>query len=51
MEGKTTRISPADIDRQREFCDKIQEAWAARPSQPLAYVDTYGCQQNESGAI
>ena len=48
MEGKTTRISPADIDRQREFCDKIQEAWAARPSQPLAYVDTYGCQQNEA---
>lgn len=48
MEGKTTRISPADIDRQREFCDKIQEAWAGRPSQPLAYVDTYGCQQNEA---
>ena len=48
METKTTRISPADVDRQREFCEKIAERTAALPAQPLAFVDTYGCQQNEA---
>ncbi len=48
METKTTRISPADVARQREFCEKIYERSAALPQIPLAYVDTYGCQQNEA---
>ena len=48
MDVKTTRISPADIERQREFCEKIHERSAALPAAPLAYVDTYGCQQNEA---
>ena len=48
LETKTTRISPADVDRQREFCEKIAERTAALPAQPLAFVDTYGCQQNEA---
>ncbi len=48
METRTTRISPADVDRQREFCEKIAERTAALPQQPLAFVDTYGCQQNEA---
>ena len=48
MERQTTRISAGDIARQREFCDKIQERLAPLPTQPLAFVDTYGCQQNEA---
>ena len=39
---------PADVDRQRDFCQKLHERFAARPSAPLAFVDTYGCQQNEA---
>ena len=48
MDRQTTRISPAEMDRQREFCEKIHERSAALPAAPLAYVDTYGCQQNEA---
>jgi tRNA-2-methylthio-N6-dimethylallyladenosine synthase len=36
------------MDRQREFCDKIHERLSALPQEPLAFVDTYGCQQNEA---
>ena len=36
------------MDRQRDFCQKLHERFAARPSAPLAFVDTYGCQQNEA---
>ena len=48
MDRQTTRISPADVDRQREFCEQIHERSAALPTPPLALVDTYGCQQNEA---
>ena len=48
MDRTTTRISPADVARQREFCHKLHERFAARPAAPLAFVDTYGCQQNEA---
>ena len=43
-----TRIDPADIARQRDFCAQIRERNAALPAPPLAFVDTYGCQQNEA---
>lgn len=48
METKTTKISPADVTRQLEFCEKIAERLAAQPQEHLAFVDTYGCQQNEA---
>ncbi len=48
MERTTTTISPAEIDRQLDFCQKIAQIYAARPEPPLAFVDTYGCQQNEA---
>ena len=48
MERTTVRISPEDIARQREFCEKIQERLAAQNKEYLAFVDTYGCQQNEA---
>ncbi len=48
LNTQTTRISPADIARQEEFCDRIAERLSAEPKEHLAYVDTYGCQQNEA---
>ena len=48
MNRQTTKISPADVARQRDFCQKLHERNAARPTPPLAFVDTYGCQQNEA---
>ena len=48
MNRQTTKISPADVARQRDFCHKLHERNAARPTAPLAFVDTYGCQQNEA---
>ena len=48
LETRTVRISPADVERQRELCEKIYERSAALPTPPLAFVDTYGCQQNEA---
>ena len=48
MDIKTTRVSPADIERQRDFCEKIAQRLSAQPRDYLAFVDTYGCQQNEA---
>ena len=48
MDTRTTHISPADIDRQKQYCLEIKEVYAARGVTPLAFVDTYGCQQNEA---
>ena len=48
MERTTTTIPQADIDRQLSFCREVAALSAARPEQPLAFVDTYGCQQNEA---
>ena len=48
MDTKTTRVSPADIERQKGFCEKIAERLSSQPKEYLAFVDTYGCQQNEA---
>ena len=48
MNQNTTRISPGEIARQKDFCAQIRAMNAALPTRPLAYVDTYGCQQNEA---
>ena len=48
MERTTTTIPQADINRQLSFCREIAQINAARPQPPLAFVDTYGCQQNEA---
>ena len=48
MNQTTTRISPEEIARQRDFCAQIREVNTALPASPLAFVDTYGCQQNEA---
>ena len=44
----TQRLTSQDIDRQREICAQLAELNAARATPPLAFVDTYGCQQNEA---
>ena len=45
---KTTRISQEDTARQLTFCAKILDIWKAEGRTPTAYVETYGCQQNEA---
>ena len=48
MNTKTTVISQAQLDSQFAFCDKIAAYWLHIGRTPLAYVETYGCQQNEA---
>ena len=48
MEKKTRVISQPELDVQLAFCDKIQDYWHQRETVPCAYVETYGCQQNEA---
>ena len=46
---RTTLISPADVEQQLAFCRSVAGLTARWPEgQPLAFVDTYGCQQNEA---
>ena len=45
---RTTLISPADVDQQLEHCQAVAALAAQWPDKPLAFVDTYGCQQNEA---
>ena len=48
MERTTTVISPQDIEAQLEHCRAVAQLTRQWPEQPLAFVDTYGCQQNEA---
>ena len=48
MNGKTTIISPEALQQQMAFCNKIAAFWHGQNIAPLAYVETYGCQQNEA---
>ena len=48
MNKKTTVISEAELNLQFGFCDKVSAYWASQGRTPTAYVETYGCQQNEA---
>ncbi|MGM9607291.1 MAG: MiaB/RimO family radical SAM methylthiotransferase, partial [Oscillospiraceae bacterium] len=48
MNRTTTVISQEEIDRQKDFCARVLERNTAAHKSPLAFVDTYGCQQNEA---
>ena len=48
MTTKTTVISQAQLDEQLAYCDKIAAHWHTAGTTPKAYVETYGCQQNEA---
>ncbi len=45
---KTKTISKAQLDFQLAFCNEINAYWHDRGRAPAAYVETYGCQQNEA---
>ena len=48
MNTKTTVISKDELQVQFAYCDKIAAFWQAQGRTPTAYVETYGCQQNEA---
>ena len=48
MNTKTTVISQEQLDAQLAYCNKISAYWQTEGRVPRAYVETYGCQQNEA---
>ena len=48
MNTKTTVISQEQLDQQLAYCNKIAAYWHQQERTPKAYVETYGCQQNEA---
>ena len=48
MNTKTTVISREELNAQFAYCDKIAAIWQTEGRTPMAYVETYGCQQNEA---
>ena len=48
MSSKTTVISQEQLQQQLAYCNQIYAYWQDRDRAPKAYVETYGCQQNEA---
>ena len=48
MNTKTTLITEGQLASQFAYCDKIAAYWHEQEITPTAYVETYGCQQNEA---
>ena len=48
MNTKTTVITEGQLASQFACCDKIAAYWHELNVTPTAYVETYGCQQNEA---
>lgn len=48
MARNTGTIGAEELQTQRRICAQIAEYWQVRRKEPLAWVDTYGCQQNEN---
>ena len=48
MSKQTTVISQEQLQQQLSFCNKIAAYWHEAGRAPVAYVETYGCQQNEA---
>ena len=48
MKSKTTVIPQEALQQQLAYCAQINTLWQTRGRTPLAYVETYGCQQNEA---
>ena len=48
MQTRTTVISQTETQAQLAACARIRDYWTARGRTPAAYVETYGCQQNEA---
>jgi len=48
LERTTHVISSEQLRAQQELCRQIRGWWLSRGVSPAAYVETYGCQQNEA---
>ncbi len=48
MQNQTTVISQEALCEQMDYCHKISAYWHEKGIVPTAYVETYGCQQNEA---
>ena len=48
MNTKTTVITREQLNTQLAFCNQIKAFWQGQCITPKAYVETYGCQQNEA---
>ena len=48
MSYQRVEIPESDIQRQLDICAQLRAHFSAGSRQPLAMVDTYGCQQNEA---
>ena len=48
MSYQRTEIPESDIQHQLDICAQLRAHFSAGGRQPLAMVDTYGCQQNEA---
>ncbi len=48
MSSKTTTITQSQLQEQLAFCHKVKDLFAQKGITPSAYVETYGCQQNEA---
>ena len=48
MSKQTTVINQDQLNQQFGYCDKIATYWHDQNTTPTAYVETYGCQQNEA---
>ena len=48
MSYQRTEIPESDIQHQLDICAQLRAHFTAGGRQPLAMVDTYGCQQNEA---
>ena len=48
METRTAVITAEQMHAQDGYCQKVREYWTAQNAVPTAYVETYGCQQNEA---
>ena len=46
MKRNDVLIPPEELRRQQEIRQEIYTRISQLPQQPLAMVDTYGCQQN-----
>ena len=48
MAEQTQIITPSQLEAQRAYGDKVRAYWTQKGTTPKAYIDTYGCQQNEA---
>ena len=48
MEQNVKFVPAEALEKQAEFCHKVKQYWQEKGRTPKAFVDTYGCQQNEA---